>query len=45
MSDAERNDLSVAMRMAEHIKEFIAGLRRDRITELIRRERRFCPRW
>jgi sirohydrochlorin ferrochelatase len=36
MSDAERNDLSVAMRIAERIKEFVAGLRRDRITELIR---------
>ncbi len=36
MSDAERNDLSVAMSIAERIKEVIAGLRRDRITELIR---------
>jgi hypothetical protein len=35
MSDAERNDLSVAMSIAERIKEVIAGLRRDRITELI----------
>jgi len=36
MSDAKRNDLSVAMRIAERIKGVIAGLRRDRITELIR---------
>jgi hypothetical protein len=36
MSDAERNDLSVAMSIAERIKEIIAGLRRDRISELIR---------
>ena len=36
MSDAERNDLSVAMSIAERIKEVIAVLRRDRITELIR---------
>ena len=36
MSVAERIDLSVAMSIAERIKEVIAGLRRDRITELIR---------
>jgi hypothetical protein len=29
MSDAQRNDLSVAMSIAERIKEVIAGLRRD----------------
>ncbi|HET6416565.1 MAG TPA: hypothetical protein VFG22_09730 [Polyangiales bacterium] len=37
MSDVERNELSVAMAIADRIKELIAGLRRDRITELIRR--------
>ena len=36
MSVAERIDLSVAMSIAERIKEVISGLRRDRITELIR---------
>jgi hypothetical protein len=36
MSDAERNGLSVATRIAKRIKEGIAPLRRDRITELIR---------
>lgn len=36
MSDAERNDLSVARSIAKRIKELIAGLRRDRITELVR---------
>jgi hypothetical protein len=36
MSHAERNGLSVAMRIAERIKELIAGLHRDRIAELIR---------
>lgn len=36
MSVAERIDLSVAMSIAERIKEVIAGLRPDRITELIR---------
>ena len=35
MSDAQRNDIPVAMRIAEHIKEVITGLRRDRIAELI----------
>ncbi len=36
MSVAEQIDLSVGMSIAERIKEVIAGLRRDRITELIR---------
>jgi len=36
MSDAERNELSVAMAIADRIKELIVGLRRDRISELIR---------
>jgi len=36
MSVAERIELSVTMSIAERIKEVIAGLRRDRITELIR---------
>lgn len=36
MSDAQRDDIPVAMRIAEHIKEVITGLRRDRIAELIR---------
>ncbi len=36
MGRAERNDLSAAMRLAERIKEAIAGLRRDHIAELIR---------
>ena len=36
MSDPERHDLSVAMRIADRIKEMIAGLRHDRISELIR---------
>ena len=36
MSDAQRNDIPVAMRIAERIKEVITGLRRDRIAELIR---------
>lgn len=36
MNDAERNELPVAMTIAARIKELIAGLRRDRISELIR---------
>ena len=36
MSNAERNQLSVARSIAEHIKESIVGVRRDRITELVR---------
>lgn len=36
MSDAERNELPVAMSISDRVKEVIAGLRRDRITELIR---------
>jgi hypothetical protein len=36
MSVAQRNDIPVAKRIAERIKEVIAGLRRDRIAELIR---------
>jgi len=40
MSDLERSELSVAMAIADCIKELIAGLRRDRISELIRQHLR-----
>ena len=40
MSNAERNGLSVATRIAEGIKESVAGLHRDRLTELIRQHLR-----
>ena len=35
MTDIERNDSSVARRIAERVKELIAGLHEDRIMELI----------
>jgi hypothetical protein len=36
MSGAERNDFSVVTAIAGRVKELIAGLRRDRIAELVR---------
>ena len=36
MSNADRNGLSLAMRIAEGINEIVAGLHRDRMAELIR---------